>query len=137
MKNFNVQIFFSCFCIARANQNNRFLALGGASRKGGGNGMYCDICSAKVYAVSANGQKMVSKRHSHVYRIETTIKSDINVSITPPFLQWYLFFVPIYGNAFVHGVQKEFRNNTTSANHDTTATPLHKIERTLRKLFET
>jgi hypothetical protein len=28
----------------------------------------------------------------------------------------------MYGNAFVHGVQKEFRDNTTSANHDTTAT---------------
>jgi hypothetical protein len=29
----------------------------------------------------------VQKRHSDVYRIETTIKHDINVSITPPFLQ--------------------------------------------------
>jgi hypothetical protein len=38
-------------------------------------------------AVSANGQKMVQKRHSNAYRIETTIKHDINVSITPPFLQ--------------------------------------------------
>jgi hypothetical protein len=27
----------------------------------------------------------VRKRHSDVYRIETTIKRDINVSITPPF----------------------------------------------------
>jgi hypothetical protein len=42
------------------------------------------------YAVSANGQKMVQKCHSDVYRIETTIKHDINVSITPPFLQGYL-----------------------------------------------
>jgi hypothetical protein len=50
----------------------------------GGNG------NANVYAVSANGQKMVQKRHSDVYRIETTIKHDINVSITPPFLQGYL-----------------------------------------------
>jgi hypothetical protein len=39
--------------------------------------------------VSANGQKMVKKPHSDVYRIETTIRSDINVSITPPFLQGY------------------------------------------------
>jgi hypothetical protein len=34
-----------------------------------------------------------------------------------------LFFCCLYGNAFVHGVQKEFRDNTTSANHDITATP--------------
>jgi hypothetical protein len=58
----------------------------------GGNGnvyvtFYCGFYSANVYAVSANGQKMVRKRHSDVYRIETTIKCDINVSITPPFLQ--------------------------------------------------
>jgi hypothetical protein len=33
--------------------------------------------------------KMVHKRHSDVYRIETTIKHDRNVSITPPFLQGY------------------------------------------------
>jgi hypothetical protein len=48
---------------------------------------YCGFYSAYVYAVSANGQKMVQKRHGDVYRIETTIKHDINVSITPPFLQ--------------------------------------------------
>jgi hypothetical protein len=58
----------------------------------GGNGnvyvtFYCGFYSANVYAVSANGQKMVQKRRSDVYRIETTIKCDINVSITPPFLQ--------------------------------------------------
>jgi hypothetical protein len=35
--------------------------------------------------VSANGQKMGQKCHSDLYRIETTIKHDINVSITPPF----------------------------------------------------
>jgi signal recognition particle subunit SEC65 len=40
--------------------------------------------------VSANGQKMGQKRHSDVCRIENTIKCDINVSITPPFLQGYL-----------------------------------------------
>jgi hypothetical protein len=28
-----------------------------------------------------------------------------------------------YGNTFVHGVQKEFRDNTISVNHNTTATP--------------
>jgi hypothetical protein len=43
--------------------------------------------------VSANGRKMVSKRHSDVYRIETTMKSDINVSITPPFLQGYVCII--------------------------------------------
>jgi hypothetical protein len=44
---------------------------------------YCGFYSANFYAVSANGQKMVQKRHSDVYRIETTIKHDINVFITP------------------------------------------------------
>jgi hypothetical protein len=29
-------------------------------------------------------KKWFKKRHSDVYRIETTIKHDINVSITPP-----------------------------------------------------
>jgi hypothetical protein len=53
---------------------------------------YCGFYSANVYAVSASGQKMVQKRHSDVYKIETTIKHDINVSITPPFLQGYLSF---------------------------------------------
>jgi hypothetical protein len=58
----------------------------------GGNGnvyvtFYCGFYSANIYAVSANGQKMLQKHHSDVYRIETTIKHDINVSITPPFLQ--------------------------------------------------
>jgi hypothetical protein len=32
-------------------------------------------------------KKWFKKRHSDVYRIETTIKHDINVSITPLFLQ--------------------------------------------------
>jgi ABC-type lipoprotein release transport system permease subunit len=49
----------------------------------------------------------------------------LGFSVFPAFLgcgimTMHGFFV-IY--AFVHGVQKEFRDNTTSANHDTTATP--------------
>jgi hypothetical protein len=32
-------------------------------------------------------KKWFKNAHSDVYRIETTIKYDINVSITPPFLQ--------------------------------------------------
>jgi hypothetical protein len=74
----------------RFSKNNRCLKLHTLVEKGGYELSYCDICSANVYAVSANGQKMVQKRHSDVYRIETTIKSDINVSITPPFLQGWL-----------------------------------------------
>jgi hypothetical protein len=67
--------------------------------KRGGNGnvyvtFYCGFYSANVYAVSANGQKMVQKRHSDVYRIETTIKHDINVSITPLFYKGTYHLTP-------------------------------------------
>jgi hypothetical protein len=41
----------------------------------------------------------VKKGFKNAYRIETTIKHDINVSITPPFLQQYVRVGKETGNA--------------------------------------
>jgi hypothetical protein len=95
MKNFNGRPFFSLFFIARANQKIPNLALGHQSRKGGvmetfmSNLIVVFILQTFTPCLP-NGQNRVQKRHSDVDRIETTIKHDINVSITPTFLQGYL-----------------------------------------------
>jgi hypothetical protein len=90
MKNFNGRPFFSLFFVARANQKIRILALGSEStypwRKGGvmETFMSCFIVVSILYSRRRCG---VFEHSVNVCRIKTTIKHDINVSITPPFLQ--------------------------------------------------
>jgi hypothetical protein len=58
----------------------------------GGNGnvyvmFYCGFYSVDVAVAFLNHFLTVGRHGVNVCRIKTTIKGDINVSITPPFLQ--------------------------------------------------
>jgi Asp-tRNA(Asn)/Glu-tRNA(Gln) amidotransferase B subunit len=51
---------------------------------------YCGFYSVDVAVAFLNHFLTVGRHGVNVCRIKTTIKCDINVSITPPFLQGYI-----------------------------------------------
>jgi hypothetical protein len=99
---------------------------------------YCGFYSVDVAVAFLNHFLTVGRHGLNVCRIKTTIKCDINVSITPPFLQGWLGLRKVHHwICLALAVQTTYTPVTTSNHLENAAMPLKKKTSPVGKLLST